>query len=361
MSGGRSKRFRPSCIVEGCPNSAVKGWLCCISHGAKRKLPLRELIVFWLKEYGELSTQNLYEQIEPAHSRSNIRTTCHLLVNDGVLDRVRNGVFQLTSTSNGSGADLTKKRYSSADRSKRARPPCSRVAQGRLCCTPKEAKRRRRGAGAEEGAFELRAKLSSAIGTAIVLDRTGRPIGPPPNEDTAHSKDLAASAADMNDTDVSDNDVSYVPTDSSSSNGLSSNESEDGKDDGSGSDSSSSTANSTSESDGSSDSDSAATNVAKGSRRSGRKRLRKEINYNENAGDKEFEKQLQEYQKEMYGKARNEEPASSAATNTKIGNFDGNTTANGPADPPVASEGNHEDDFDSALNAAIMLSPELFP
>ena len=84
-------------------------------------------------------------------------------------------------------------------------------------------------------------------------------------------------------------------------------------------------------------------------------------------------------------KARNEEPAPSAATSTNIGeeisdsfekalldlnlasdenehserkDVDGAT--NGPSDPPNAVEGN-QDDFDSALNAALMLNPELFP
>ena len=352
MSGGRSKRFRPSCIVEGCPNSAVKGWLCCISHGAKRKITLRELIVFWLKEYGELTMQNLYEQIEPAYSRENIRVTCHLLVNDGIIYRVHHGVFQLTSTSNGSGAGLTKKRYMSGGRSKRVRPPCNRVVQGCLCCTPQGAKRRRRGVGAEEVAFALRAKQSAAIGTAKVLDRTGRPIGSSAcsddekddkKKDTAHSRDPTATGAGVG--NVSDTDNSYASTGSSSSDGSTSSESEGGKDDSI------------------SDSDSvvAATIKAKGGRRSGRKRSRKQVNYNLNAGDKEFEQQLQEYQEEMYGKARNEEPAPSGATSTNTGKVEGNTRRNGPADLSIAGEGNQDDDFDSALNAAIMLSPELFP
>ena len=84
-------------------------------------------------------------------------------------------------------------------------------------------------------------------------------------------------------------------------------------------------------------------------------------------------------------KARNEEPAPSAATSTNIGeeisdsfekalldlnlasdenehserkDVDGAT--NGLSDPPNAVEGN-QNDFDSALNAALMLNPELFP
>ena len=86
-------------------------------------------------------------------------------------------------------------------------------------------------------------------------------------------------------------------------------------------------------------------------------------------------------------KARNEEPAPTAATSTNIGeeisdsfekalldlnisgnenehserkDVDGVAATNGPSDPPVAVGGN-QDDFDSALNAALMLNPELFP
>ena len=82
-------------------------------------------------------------------------------------------------------------------------------------------------------------------------------------------------------------------------------------------------------------------------------------------------------------KARNEESAPSASTNigeeisdsfekalldlnlasdenedSERKDVDGAT--NGPSDPPNAVEGN-QDDFDSALNAALMLNPELFP
>ena len=35
------------------------------------------------------------------------------------------------------------------------------------------------------------------------------------------------------------------------------------------------------------------------------------------------------------------------------------TTANGPAGPTLVEE--NQDDFDSALNNALMLNPELFP
>ena len=172
------------------------------------------------------------------------------------------------------------------------------------------------------------------------------------------------------------------------------------------------------------DSDSVAAVKARGSsRRSGRKRSREQVNYNLNAGDEKFEERLQAYQKQMPTRkkraAATKKIEDIAATSTNIADVDRRQTGNeqrlpfpctfqspitaastpdlsllpslgrlpenqsamyllqkvsppiisgtkaattkGPADPPIADGGNREDDFGAALQAAILLSPELFP